>query len=94
MKTNSEKILTLSTLVVLVAAAALIMNLSSAAPQANAVCNIGPACGKVVDINPSTKNPHPDDEPQGNPHQFESGCSGNPHGQINLYGSSECPGAQ
>jgi hypothetical protein len=31
---------------------------------------------------------------QGNPHQFDSGCSGIPHGQKNALSSPECPGTQ
>ena len=85
MKTNREKITTLGPIVALVAADCNIAEYLRASAT-SAGCGAG--CGKVEEVNPSTQNPHPQDEPHGNPHQANDGCSGNPHGQINLLGKS------
>jgi len=90
---NTTKIFTIFAIISAIGSAAIVLNILSPA-AANALCTAGPVCGKIVDENPTTKNPHPKDELQGNPHQYLSGCSGNPHRQINDFASPECPGAQ
>jgi len=88
---KTTKIFTIFAIISVIGSAALLLNILSPA-AANAECT-GAGCRKVDEQNPLTKNPHPQDEPQGNPHQFDSGCSGNTHGQKNALSSQECPGA-
>lgn len=93
MKVNRENITVLNIIVALIVTAALLLNISSQlAAATSAGCGAG--CGRIEETNPLTKNPHPEGEPQGNPHQFDFDCKGNPHGQIKTVSNPECPGAQ
>ena len=73
MKVNRKKNAMPNIIVALVAAVALLMKISSPLAAAiNPGCDAG--CGKIEEINQLNKNPHPQGEPQGNPHQFDFDC--------------------